>query len=70
MENKDRYMLNGQNTMRIILDIAKKNNCKVEDGFYLCNTLKYLIGYNDKNGLDDLFVKSKRLLGNVDMLFE
>lgn len=54
-------MLNGQNTMRIILDIAKKNNCKVEDGFYLCNTLKYLIGYNDKNGLDDL-LKAKDYL--------
>lgn len=60
-ENKDRYMINGQNTMRVILDIAKKNRCGVEDGFYLCNILKYLIRYSDKNGLDDL-LKAKDYL--------
>lgn len=61
MENKNRYMINGENAMRVIIDIAKKNNCKVEDGFYLCNTLKYLIRYNDKNGIDDL-LKAKDYL--------
>ena len=60
-ENKDRYMINGQNTMRVILDISKKNRCGVEDGFYLCNILKYLIRYSDKNGLDDL-LKAKDYL--------
>lgn len=61
MENKNRYMINNENAMRVILDIAKKNHCGVEDGFYLCNTLKYLIRYSDKNRIDDL-LKAKDYL--------
>ena len=61
MENKDRYMLNGENAIRVIIDIAKKNRCGVEDGFYLCNILKYLIRYSDKNGINDL-LKAKDYL--------
>ncbi|MGR7914422.1 DUF3310 domain-containing protein [Finegoldia sp. P1-F-LS] len=60
-ENKDRYMINNENAMRTIILFSNINNCKVEDGFYLCNTLKYLIRYNDKNGLDDL-LKAKDYL--------
>lgn len=54
-------MINNENAMRVILDIAKKNRCGVEDGFYLCNVLKYLIRYNDKNGIYDL-LKAKDYL--------
>lgn len=64
MENASRYKVGNIDSMRFILDVAKKNRCVVEDGFYLCNVLKYLIRYNDKNGMRDL-LKAKDYLDRL-----
>lgn len=48
------YYINGINTIEIIMDIAKKNSKTIQEGIDLCNVLKYLIRYRNKNKLDDL----------------
>ncbi|MDK7377483.1 DUF3310 domain-containing protein [Peptoniphilus harei] len=48
------YYINGINTIEIIMDIAKKNAKTIQEGIDLCNVLKYLIRYRNKNKADDL----------------
>lgn len=48
------YNIAGIDTMDLILKICEHNNTDVREGFYLANTLKYLIRYNNKNGVGDL----------------
>ena len=50
----DHYYINGINTIEIIMDIAKKNAKTIQEGIDLCNVLKYLIRYRNKNKVDDL----------------
>lgn len=48
------YNIAGIDTMNLILTICEHNNTDTREGFYLANTLKYLIRYKNKNGLKDL----------------
>ena len=48
------YNIAGIDTMDLILTICEHNNTNQRETFYLANTLKYLIRYNNKNGIDDL----------------
>ena len=48
------YNIAGIDTMDLILTICEHNNTNQRETFYLANTLKYLIRYNNKNGVDDL----------------
>lgn len=54
MNNPDHYKINGKDTMSTIIEIVKKNTEDAEEAVYLFNTLKYLVRYGDKNGLEDL----------------
>ena len=48
------YDIAGINTMDFILGVCKHNDTNQSETFYLANTLKYLIRYKNKNGLEDL----------------
>ena len=48
------YSIAGIDTMNLILTICEHNNTNTREGFYLANTLKYLIRHNNKNGIEDL----------------
>ena len=48
------YNISGIDTMDLILTICEHNNTDIREGFYLANTLKYLIRYKNKNGIEDL----------------
>lgn len=48
------YNIAGIDTMNLILTICEHNNTNQRETFYLANTLKYLIRFNNKNKVDDL----------------
>lgn len=64
--NPEHYTINGKETIKTVIDIVNNNHLKTEESIYLFNTLKYLVRFNNKNGLEDL-VKAKdyleRLMG-------
>ena len=64
--NPDHYKIDGKDTIKTIIGIVDNNHLKTEESIYLFNTLKYLVRFNNKNGLEDL-VKAKdyleRLMG-------
>lgn len=48
------YNIVGINTMDFILGVCEHNNTNQRETFYLANTLKYLIRFNNKNKVEDL----------------
>lgn len=50
----DHYKINGQDTIKTIIEIVTNNHLEMEEGIYLFNVLKYLIRFNNKNKSDDL----------------
>lgn len=48
------YDIAGINTMDFIIATCEHNKTNQRETFYLANTLKYLIRYKNKNGLEDL----------------
>lgn len=48
------YNIAGINTMDFIIAMCEHNRTNQRETFYLANTLKYLIRYKNKNGLEDL----------------
>lgn len=59
--NPDYYNINGEDTIKTIIDIVDNNNLGTEQSIYLFNTLKYLVRFNNKNKIDDL-IKAKDYL--------
>ena len=59
--NPEHYTINGKETIKTVIDIVDNNHLKTEESIYLFNTLKYLVRFNNKNGLEDL-VKAKDYL--------
>ena len=59
--NPDHYKIDGKDTIKTIIGIVDNNHLKTEESIYLFNTLKYLVRFNNKNGLEDL-VKAKDFL--------
>lgn len=59
--NPEHYTINGKETIKTVIDIVDNNHLKTEESIYLFNTLKYLVRFNNKNGLEDL-VKAKDFL--------
>lgn len=59
--NPDHYKIDGKDTIKTIIGIVDNNHLKTEESIYLFNTLKYLVRFNNKNGLEDL-VKAKDYL--------
>lgn len=64
LNNPQHYKINGQDSMKLILDIVKENSTSVEETIYLFNTLKYLIRFKRKNGKEDL-LKAKDYLNRL-----
>ena len=50
----DYYRINGDDSMKFIVGIVEANHLSAEEGIYLFNTLKYLVRFNNKNGIGDL----------------
>ncbi len=50
----DYYKINGGDSMKFIVGIVEANHLSAEEGIYLFNTLKYLVRFNNKNGIGDL----------------
>lgn len=48
------YNIAGIDTMNFILGVCEHNDTDQRETFFLANTLKYLIRYKNKNGLEDL----------------
>ena len=48
------YDIAGINVMDFIIATCEHNKTDQRETFYLANTLKYLIRYKNKNGLEDL----------------
>ena len=48
------YKINDLDTMSIIIEIVKNNNLDTEESIYLFNTLKYLVRFGNKDGVNDL----------------
>lgn len=59
--NPDYYNINGEDTIKTIIDIVDNNSLGTEQSIYLFNTLKYLVRFNNKNKIDDL-IKAKDYL--------
>lgn len=64
LNSPEHYKINGQDSMKLILDIVKENSTSVEETVYLFNTLKYLVRYKRKNGKEDL-LKAKDYLNRL-----
>lgn len=60
----EHYKINGQDTINTIVSIVKNNKLKTEEGLYLFNVLKYLIIFNNKDGMKDL-VKARDYLDRL-----
>ena len=59
--NPKYYRINGEDTIKTIIEIVDNNNLETEQSIYLFNTLKYLVRFNNKNKIDDL-IKAKDYL--------
>lgn len=59
--NPDYYNINGEDTIKTIIEIVDNNHLGTEQSIYLFNTLKYLVRFNNKNRIDDL-IKAKDYL--------
>lgn len=59
--NPDYYNINGEDTIKRIIEIVDNNHLGTEQSIYLFNTLKYLVRFNNKNRIDDL-IKAKDYL--------
>lgn len=59
--NPEHYAINGKGTIKTVIDIVDNNHLNTEESIYLFNTLKYLVRFNNKNGLADL-MKAKDYL--------
>lgn len=64
MENKNRYSINGKDSMQFILEIVKRNCTETDESIYLFNVFKYLIRYPFKNGAEDL-IKARDYLDRL-----
>lgn len=60
----EHYKINGVDTIKTIVGIVKNNKLETEEGLYLFNVLKYLIRFNNKDGMKDL-VKARDYLDRL-----
>lgn len=62
------YKINGDDNMKFIVGIVEANHLSAEEGIYLFNTLKYLVRFNNKNGIGDL-LKAKDYLNRLTEVY-